>query len=31
MRPPDEIFFSIIQNKVISPDDFPSAEKLSAL
>ena len=24
-----EIFFSIIQKKVISPNDFPSVEKLS--
>ena len=24
-----EIFFSVIQKKVVSPDDFPSLEKLS--
>jgi hypothetical protein len=26
---PDEIFFSVIQKKVISPNDFPSLGKLS--
>lgn len=26
---PDEIFFSVIQKKVVSPNDFPSLEKLS--
>ena len=26
---PDEIFFSVIQKKVVSPNNFPSLEKLS--